>query len=765
MAYRLLTLAGVTVASVLALVVVYPISSQMVEDWSRRDVELRSSLVFNALRDSLATQIAKKASTEVAELFARVIEDERVVGLAFCDELGRLAYSTPLMPKSVACDKLTRGAGESFSTLSTDGRSLLIGTFPLSVGPSSGHFVIAHDLGYATQRGEKARFYTLATLAPTILLSGALAGTIALLVLRSWLERLRQALYSPREALSSASRFSIDAELQHLLKKLETARDAIDTDNVQWNAETLRRITADELPDLDAIVVANREPYIHNYEDSRIVLQTPASGVVAALEPVMRACGGTWIAHGSGSADKAVVDRHDRIAVPPNDPQYKLRRIWLSDDEQDGYYYGVANEGLWPLCHMAYNRPVFRRADWDQYKAINQRFADAVIEESRSNDPVVLIQDYHFALVPEILKRRLPEATVVTFWHIPWPNAEAFSICPWKEEVLEGLLGSSILGFHTQSHCNNFIESIDRFMESRIDRERNSIVFGGQETLIRPYPISIEWPNANLEGREGVDACRHNVRQSLGVPDDVKLAVGVERFDYTKGILDRIRGVDAFLETHPEWRGKFTLAQIAAPSRSKLPLYASLQREAELLAADVNERHGINGVLPIRLIVRHHEPDEIFQYFRAADACVVSSLHDGMNLVAKEFVASRDDEHGVLLLSHFAGASRELPEAILINPFDPEGFSDALLRALNMPRAEQRERMRFMRAVVRSRNVYRWAGQMLIDAAQLRKRKRIQISNSAAIAPASGIAHWRRRPITAMKTVKTHDRRPHLDNA
>ena len=487
--------------------------------------------------------------------------------------------------------------------------------------------------------------------------------------------------------------------------------------HVEWSPKTLRRLLVEELPATQVLVVSNREPYIHNRSNGAIALQIPASGLVAALEPVMRACGGTWVAHGSGSADRDTVDSYDRIRVPPADPAYTLRRVWLSEEEQDGYYYGFANEGLWPLCHIAFVRPVFREEDWAQYRAVNERFADVVAHEAIQSDPVVLVQDYHFALLPRMIRERLPKATIITFWHIPWPNAETFGICPWRHEIIEGLLGSTILGFHTQFHCNNFLEATDRFIESRIDREQASVTFGGHETLIRPYPISIEWPPAALADQAPVRECRAAVKRRFSVPANARIAVGIERFDYTKGILDRIRAVDDLLTRHPEWKGKLVFIQAAAPTRSKLGAYSALQADAMRLVDEINARHGEGSFQPVRLVVRHHEPHEVFELFRAADVCIVSSLHDGMNLVAKEFVAARDDEHGVLILSSFAGASRELSEALIVNPYDTHGMAEAIDQALRMPAAEQRERMRLMRELVRQRNVYRWAGR---DAARRR---------------------------------------------
>lgn len=507
-----------------------------------------------------------------------------------------------------------------------------------------------------------------------------------------------------------------------LLRETEKNGQSADAALVNWTPDTLRRILADELPDAQVIVVSNREPYIHNLKDDEIELIVPASGLVSALEPITRACGGTWIAYGGGSADHLTVDANDRVQVPPDNPSYVLRRVWLNQKEHDRYYLGFANEGLWPLCHIVFTRPVFRTSDWETYEAVNRKFADIVVREARNQRPIVLVQDYHFALLPRMIRARLPEAIIITFWHIPWPNSEVFSICPWREKILDGLLGSSIIGFHTQFHCNNFTQSVDRFLESRIEREDAAISYGGQASLVHAYPISIEWPPALLESLPPVADCRCAVRRKYGLADDVRLCVGVERLDYTKGILDRFHALEDLFERHPEWIGKLTFLQIAAPSRGTLPAYRRLHEECVRCVEDLNRRFGHEGYKPVLMVAEHHSQRRVYEIYRAADLCMVTSLHDGMNLVAKEFVAARDDEQGVLLLSTFAGASKELLEALIVNPYDAAMMADALQQALTMPADEQQSRMRRMREIVRDNNVYRWAGSMLLDAARLRKR-------------------------------------------
>lgn len=717
---------GVLVALTLS---VAPLSQSLIQQWSRRDVESRSRLVYTSIQGPVMRALSDGDQARLANILQGVAEDDRILAAGLCDASGILRDATKMMPQTFSCDKVARSEGESFSAIINEGRRVLVGAFPIGVGTSRSYLVVLHDMSFIDARSGQARTYIIASLSGVAIIVAGIAAILVILVLRGWTASLRQAIKDLRAGRSLVGprrdRTILDRQIHRLLKDLEVGRAPTEAPEIEWTPLTLHNLLTDALPGAEVIVISNREPYIHNMTDHGVEMQTPASGLVSALEPVMRACGGTWIAHGGGSADHETVDGQDRIEVPPGAPAYRLRRVWISDEEQDGYYYGLANEGLWPLCHIAFVRPVFRESDWSFYERINQRFAEAVAREARTDDPIVLVQDYHFALAPKMIRALLPKATIITFWHIPWPNAETFGICPWKEKIIEGLLGSSIIGFHTQFHCNNFLETVDRFIESRIDREHAAVTLGGHETRIRPYPISIAWPPKALECQQPVAVCRARVRERFGLPPDAKLAVGIERFDYTKGILDRMRAIDLLLTTTPQWRDQFTFVQVAAPTRSKLISYSNLQNEAVALAEEINARHGDERYQPVRLLVRHHEPAEVFELFRAADLCIVSSLHDGMNLVAKEFVAARDDDLGVLVLSSFTGASRELSEALIVNPFDAREMAHAVDTALRMPRQEQRERMRLMRQQVREQNVYRWAGRMLVDAARIRQRRRI----------------------------------------
>jgi trehalose 6-phosphate synthase len=487
-----------------------------------------------------------------------------------------------------------------------------------------------------------------------------------------------------------------------------------------WTAERLREQVRAKLAGRALVVVANREPYRHSHRGGKIECVTPASGLVTGIEPLLRACGGTWIAHGDGDADRETSDESGRLRVPPDNPQYALRRVWLDAEEFKGYYEGFSNEGLWPLCHIAHVRPMFRAEDWAFYRRVNEKFAAAALAEIAGRDePFVLVQDYHFTLVPKLIKDRRPDARVALFWHIPWPNPEAFAICPWRKELLTGLLGADVIGFHTQFHCNNFLETVDRTLESRIDRERFAVKREGHATIVKPFPISVAYSEPDSPDPAGdVRADRARVLRATGIKADFT-AVGVDRLDYTKGILERFRGVERFLEKYPEYRGRFTLFQIGAPSRTGLTSYRDFAVQAELEAARINARFG-GGSPPIALRLKHHSHEEIRPFYRAADACLVTSLHDGMNLVAKEFVVAREDEGGVLILSRFTGAARELRDALIVNPYDTDEIAEALHDALTMAPASRALRMGRLRRQVREHNVYRWAGNLVEELSAVR---------------------------------------------
>jgi trehalose 6-phosphate synthase len=545
-----------------------------------------------------------------------------------------------------------------------------------------------------------------------------------------WMKDMRGGQITPRPELPKEDFLApFSQEVVNFARSLAEARAAAaeearlrETGQSLWTPERLRVSLQRKLKGA-LFVVSNREPYIHVHRGKGIETSVPASGVVTALEPVLRACDGTWIAHGSGDADREMVDEHDRLRVPPDKPEYTLRRVWLSPEEEAGYYYGFSNEGLWPLCHIAHTRPTFRMSDWQAYQQANDKFAAAVLDElQNSQHPLLLVQDYHFALLPRMVKKVRPDARIAIFWHIPWPNPEAFGICPWQRELLDGLLGADLIGFHTQAHCNNFLETVDAALESRIEWERFAVKRRDHLTFVQPFPISVDFREAQRE-HEPADGSAYDLRASilknLGIQASF-LGIGVDRIDYTKGIIERFRGIETFLEKWPSYRGSFTFVQIGAPSRTTIPRYHDLLGEVEAEAARINAKYANGNWKPIVLLNRHHSHSEILPYYRAADLCMVTSLHDGMNLVAKEFVASRVDGEGALILSQFTGATRELRDAIIVNPYDMEQLANAIREALEMKAEERQSRMRHMRQMVREHNVYRWAGNLLTELSEIR---------------------------------------------
>lgn len=480
-----------------------------------------------------------------------------------------------------------------------------------------------------------------------------------------------------------------------------------------WNRENLRETVESKLGAHKFIVVSNREPYVHVRSKDELKCVVPPSGVVVALDPVMRSSGGTWVAHGSGNADRDVVDSHDRVQVPPQNPSYTLRRVWLTTREFNAYYYGFANEGLWPLCHIAYVRPTFKQKDWNVYRRVNEKFAKVVLEEMGNDTGVVFIQDYHFALLARMIKEARPDIFVVQFWHIPWPNSEAFRVCPYGEEILNGLLANDVLGFHIRYHCQNFVDTVDRTLEAKVNRERFSLIRDGKETLVRPFPIGIDFEKMESNSkRPEVETDMRRVRDKYRLEGKL-IGVGIERIDYMKGIAERFVAVDRLFEKYPEYVGRFTFIQLGPRSRIYVRRYNEYNHEIDRLVSDINKKHRKKNWRPIILEKRHLPQEELATYYRLADVLVVSSLHDGMNLVAKEYVASRWDLNGVLVLSRFTGAARELETALLINPYSTEQLADAIKQALEMSPDEKAKRMKRMRAAAKRNNVYRWAGKIV----------------------------------------------------
>ncbi len=517
------------------------------------------------------------------------------------------------------------------------------------------------------------------------------------------------------------------SEVEQVALNLRVARRAISGEATQrleqedlWTETKLRDLIHAKLGDNALFIVSNREPYMHVMDEhsGKPKCIRPASGVVTAINPLLYACGGMWVAHGSGDADREFTNSKDKLGVPPEDNRYILKRIWLDKEEEEGYYYGFSNEGLWPLCHITHTRPVFREGDWQSYKNVNQKFADSILEELPDRKSFIFIQDYHFTLLGKMIKDKRPDVTVALFWHIPWPNYEVFSICPYQQEILDGMLACDLVGFHVQYHCNNFLETANRLLECRVDMERSSVVRSNKETLIKPFPISI---NGYFGGDVSDDLTQEvrAIRAEYGLEDKI-VALGVERIDYTKGIIERLLAIDRFLEKNPSYKNKFVFIQLAAPSRTHIKRYHDLMGEIDELVEKVNWKHSSGAWKPVLYFKKHFSADEIKPYYILADQCIVSSLHDGMNLVAKEYIAAKTDLTGTLILSCFTGAARELADAVLVNPYSIEEFADRIKSAIEMPDEEKKRRMQNMRQIIRENNIYRWAANIITELTSIR---------------------------------------------
>jgi trehalose 6-phosphate synthase len=726
------------IALVIALGLVAWLASAIVHQttraWFEKDINLRAQLVVSGARQALIAHWQKEQRSELKGLLAEMAHDERIMAAAACAADLAPLTATKDYPSQFGCARFGTHVRASSDAPTADwnawsevatlpGGGVHVSAIPVLDGERAlGFVVLVHDLSFVQRREATTRRFLLLAFGVLALTAALVTLVTARLSWRGWSDELRGFL---RSGTHRPEFQPILRDVRDLVDRIVAEKES-DREGGAWTPQRLKHTLNRYLHGEKVVIVANREPYVHEKaKDGSIAVLHPASGLVTALEPVMRACSGVWIAHGSGSADRETADRHARIRVPPGEESYLIRRVWLSAEEEKGYYYGFANEGLWPLCHIAHARPIFRSEDWKHYQAVNRKFADAVCQEVDSEDPIVLVQDYHFALAPRLIRERLPRATVIMFWHIPWPNSARLGICPWRNALVEGMLGASILGFHTQFDCNNFVESVDRFLEARIDREQNAVVQHGRSTLVRPYPISLEWPVRWSATTPPAAECRRALCEDLKLAPDALIGVGVDRLDYTKGVEERLLAVERLIERFPEFRGRFTFVQLAAPSRTVIERYRQYNESVEQLAARINARFGEGGYRPVVLLRRHHEPPAVFRYYRAADVCYVSSLHDGMNLVAKEFIAAREDERGVLVLSQFTGAARELTEALIVNPYDLDEASDALATALSLSADEQRDRMRSMRAFLAEFNVYRWAGRMLADAARLRSRDRL----------------------------------------
>ena len=702
----------------------------------QQDLERRARLLALGLQDAVESLIAEGPSPKLESLVEKFGNREKLYGVGVYDPQGKpLAITSGLKsaltqtPRVVATSLSQRVDMSEFDRIG--GKRVYIYSLPLE--DQTGHtgaLAIIYDTAFI--RSQLSRIWLLSS--ERILVQMFLISLVTLLVVRwnimgplakfaEWTKRLRSGVPGETLAAPKGGLFEpIVHEVSTLARHLSAARTAAEQEarlreaaDSLWTPERLRENVKGKLKGKPLFVISNREPYSHLRRERKTEVIVPAGGLVTALEPVLRASGGVWIAHGSGDADFDVVDEKNRIRVPSDDPLYTLKRVALTGEEEAGYYYGFSNEGIWPLCHIAHTRPTFRSADWAQYTKVNRKFAEIALDEMKDvAEPCILIQDYHFALLPKIIKDKRPDARIAIFWHIPWPNPEAFGICPWQREILTGMMGADLIGFQTQFFCNNFLDTVDRTLETRIDWERFAILKEGVTTIVKPFPISVAFPSAfqDVFGDEEPRQDKAAMLKGLGVKARY-LGVGVERMDYTKGILERFWAIERFLEKYERYQGEFVFVQLGAPSRTLIKRYKDFLAETDREVERINARFRRRDWKPIVYLKKHHSHKEILPYYKNADICMVTSLHDGMNLVAKEFVAVRDDGRGVLILSRFTGASRELRDALIVNPYDIEELADAIRAGLEMDPEEAAVRMGRMRDVVREHNIFRWAGTLI----------------------------------------------------
>lgn len=708
------------------------------------ELDRRSIVLAESLQESVEPLLDGPKQKELARIVEKFGNRERLAGIAIYGENKTPVAMTKSLSESItdppADVESILSASQSKSRFLTDSKSRLLHVYLSPIrSPNNIPAVLAlfHRADHIAERMKtiwQQGFFRWLIQAFLISL-----GTV--LIIRwnimaplynaaDWMKGLRLGLHDHSSTPLPKDIFGpLAKEVTHLTASLVSARAAAEEEaklrqsaESLWTPERLKEHVRVKLQNKPLFVISNREPFMHVKRGKEIDCIVPASGLVTALEPVLRACGGTWIAHGGGDADRQMVDKNDRLRVPPDEPQFTLRRVWLSKEEEDGYYYGFSNEGMWPLCHIAHARPAFIPEDWNFYQSVNQKFAEAALEEMKdTEEPYVLIQDYHFALLPRLIKEKRPDARVALFWHIPWPNPESFGICPWGRELLHGMLGADLLGFHIQFHCNNFLDTVDRVLESRIDYERFAVNRQGHTTWVKPFPISVDFSQMQKEitAQKSPLPNKESMFKELGVKAQY-LGVGVDRIDYTKGILERFRGIERFLEKNPDYQGKFSFVELGAPSRTLIKRYHDLIGEVEAEADRINWKFKAKEWKPIVFLKKHHSHRDIEPYYKAADLCLVTSLHDGMNLVAKEYVASREDGDGVLILSRFTGASRELRDALTINPYDSEQMAEAIRFALQMEPGERARRMRNLRDTVRDNNIYRWGANLITELSQIR---------------------------------------------
>ena len=701
------------------------------------DLQYRTRLLADSLKESIAPAYENEASVRLNQLVDAFSNRERLVGVAVYDSTGaRVAGSSGVSEDIARLSLVMQRAIErnepTGEFLLLNGVNMYVLAEPLPREDAPGVFIVVQDAEYIDQSvADRWQGNLVGVLAYLFLFAAAIAALVRWVIFKPLLNLVNsvKSARSGRGPISETQHGMFFRPLATEIGKLthslaqartaasEEARMRLEQIDTPWTAERLKEFIKAYVKDRPIYVVSNVEPFVHRHVGREIQYSVPAGGVATAIGSVMEACGGTWFAYGGGNADKETADEDGKIMVPPEEPKYTLKRVWLSEKEVKGYYRGFSNEALWPLSHIAHIRPLFRKDDWTMYRKVNGKFAETLLSEIKDvEQPLILIQDYHFALLPQMIKAARPDAHIAFFWHIPWPSAETFSICPWRKQVLEGLLGADIIGFHTQQYCNNFIETVGKEIESLTDLEQFSITHNDHTSFVKPFPISIAFSNGVERSDTEPD---HSILDRLGIKTE-NVVLGVDRLDYTKGILERLRSIEFLLDAHPEYHEKFTFLQIGSPTRQGIKRFDEYALQVSAEVDRINAKFKHNGWQPIVFEHVQYSHEQLMKLYRLANVCLVTSLHDGMNLVAKEFVAARDDQAGVLVLSQFTGAARDLKGALIVNPYSAEETAEAVHKGLIMSPTEQHRRMKTMRSSVKDYNVYRWAAELIKAVAALR---------------------------------------------
>lgn len=739
--------AGVFVASIIGVLATAYVWRQVERERAIDidDIDRRARALAHVLSYTVQDSLRGPSEQVAGRLGKRVDGYSRLVGIIVYDAEGRpLAAGDRVRDHfgalAAIVGSLPLTDQEINATTTSEGSRLRVRVERMlrEDGSMAGSFVVVHDVAFVDDRArdrlaEGLLVVVMTTLLLVVLISGMtwLVYDLPLTNLADWMRRLRteDIAETPPPRLPSGPLVRESHQLAASYRAAKTtnvdvARKAVRSDRV-WTKERLRDHALDCLgTGNQLVVVSSREPYMHVSRDGAARVISPPGGLVTALDPVLRACGGTWVAHGTGDMDRETADADGRLTVPPGQSRYTLRRIWLSPDESDAYY-SCCNDAIWPMCLMAHDRPVFRTSDWERYVAVNRRFAEATLDEIVGGDAVVLVQDYQMALVPRMIRKARPDIRVALFWHVPWPSAEAVRICPWHKEIIHGMLGADTIGFHLQQYCNNFMDSLERLVEARTDRDHGAVEMNGRTTRIRPQPISVQpWSERGMATGAALQVKLDVLRREHGL-EGVDVAVGVDRVDSTKGLPERLRAFAHFLQKYPEYRGRVSLVQLAAPSRMHLARYRAHLEEIVTQSESINREFGTGNWKPVHLFVDQHDAQTVHAFLSMASMAIVSSLHDGMNLVAKEYILAKESGDGCLVLSEFAGAAQQLTDALVINPYDTERFADAIRDAAAMPSAERQARMARLRRQVEENNIYRWAADVMADIPQSAGRWRL----------------------------------------